>query len=78
MKATTIYRNLLTEAKRVEDKENTRLYVSDTVSTYIRNEIKKIIRKELENTLIDKELEVITAEEAEKEMITARMIYRSL
>lgn len=78
MKANEIYKDMIYKAKEIEDKEHTRLYVSDTVSKYLRNEVKKLVRKNLENTLIDKELRVIDEETAKNEIEIARLVYKSL
>lgn len=78
MKANEIYKDMINKAKEIEDKEHTRLYVSDTVSKYLRNEVKKLVRKNLENTLIDKELRVIDEETAKNEIEIARLVYKSL
>lgn len=65
-------------AKQITDRENTRLYISDMVSPYIRKRIAKMIRKEVELLIMDKELEVITEEQLEEEASILRLVYKSL
>jgi hypothetical protein len=78
MKAKELFKKMMKEASTIEDKENTKLFVSSTVSKYIRNEVKMMVKKNLENTLIDKELGIIDEATATAEIETARLIYRSL
>lgn len=78
MRAKEIFENLMAEAKSESDREHTRLFVSDTISKYIREEIKKMVRNNLENTLLDKELGIIDEETAEQEIEIARLVYRSV
>lgn len=65
-------------AKQTTDRENTRLYISDMVSPYIRKRIAKMIRKEVELLIMDKELGVITEEQLEEEASILRLVYKSL
>lgn len=65
-------------AKQITDRENTRLYISDMVSPYIRKRIAKMIRKEVELLITDKELGVITEEQLEEEASILRLVYKSL
>lgn len=65
-------------AKQATDRENTRLYISDTVSSYIRKRISDLIKKEIGQLIIDKELGVITEEQLEEEASILRVVYKSL
>ena len=65
-------------AKKSTDRKNTRLYISDTVSPYIRKKISEMIKKEVELLIIDRELGVITEEQLEEEASILRVVYKSL
>lgn len=65
-------------AKQATDRKNTRLYISDTVSPYIRKRISELIRKEVELLITDKELGIITEEQLEEEASVLRVVYTSL
>lgn len=78
MKAFMLYSKMMKDARCVEDKENTRLYVSDTVSNYIRKQVKEDVKKYVENLILDKKLDIISEEEFEEEIAIARLVYKSL
>lgn len=65
-------------AKQASDRKNTRLYIGDTVSPYIRKKISELIRKEIGTLITDKELGIITEEELEEEASVLRVVYKSL
>lgn len=65
-------------AKQATDKEHTRLYISDTISPYIRKRISELIRKEVGLLITDKELGIITEKQLEEEAGILRVIYKSL
>lgn len=65
-------------AKQATDRKNTRLYISDTISPYIRKRISDLIRKEIELLITDKELGVITDKQLEEEAGILRVVYKSL
>mgnify|MGYP001071533654 CR=1 FL=1 len=65
-------------AKQATDRKNTRLYISDTISSYIRKRISELIRKEVELLITDKELGIITEEQLEEEASVLRVVYKSL
>lgn len=77
-KTEKVYRNLIEQAKKVTDREHTRLYVSSTVSAYIRKQVSEKIRKQVETILVDKELGVITDGQFEEETSILRLVYKSL
>ena len=65
-------------AKQATDRKNTRLYISDTISPYIRKRLSDLIRKEIELLITDKELGVITDKQLEEEAGILRVVYKSL
>ena len=78
MKAKELYTKLKLQAKSIEDVEHTVLYVSNTVSKYIRNKVKEIARKQIEEALLDWELGVIDKQTANKEIDVQKLICKSL
>ena len=69
---------LIVLAKQATDRKNTRLYISDTVSPYIRKRISEMIKKEVELLITDRELGVVTEEQLEEEASILRVVYKSL
>lgn len=78
MKANKLYKELKAQAKEVTDIQNTILYVSDTISEYIKKQVKEIASKQVNEILLDKELGVINEEMADKEIQVEVLIYKSL
>lgn len=76
-KTQKIFKEMIESAKHVEG-ENTKIFVSDTISQYVRNKIAELVRKEVGALIIDKELGVIGEEELEREGRIYRIIYKSL
>lgn len=58
--ARNLYEQLKQQAKEVEDKENSKLYVSETVTKKTREKVKEIVRKAVEMIICDEELGLIT------------------
>lgn len=77
-KAEKEFKALTILAKQVTNRKNARIYISDTVSPYIRKRISELIRKEVELLITDKELGVITEEQLEEEASILRVVYKSL
>lgn len=69
------FKNLV---KELPDRNNRLIYVSDTISDYCINKIIGMIRKEVEDSIVDCELGVITGDEFEYETSLLRVIYKSL
>lgn len=76
--ARNLYEQLKQQAKEVEDKENSKLYVSETVTKKTREKVKEIVRKAVEMIICDEELELITEDEASEEIAIEKLIYKSL
>lgn len=76
--ARNLYEQLKQQAKEVEDKENSKLYVSETVTKKIREKVKEIVRKAVEMIICDEELGLITEDEASEEIAIEKLIYKSL
>lgn len=77
-KAQRELKNLKKSAMEVTDRRNTRIFVSSTISLYLRKKIAEMIRKEVEELILDKELGVITEKELEEEASLLRVVYKSL
>lgn len=78
MKAKELYTTLKLQAKQIEDVDHTVLYVSDTVSKYIRNKVREMTRKEIHEILLDWELGIIDKQTANKEIDVQKLICKSL
>lgn len=76
--ARNLYEQLKQQAKEVEDKENSKLYVSETVTKKTREKVKEIVRKAVEMIICDEELGLITEDEAGEEIAIEKLIYKSL
>jgi hypothetical protein len=76
--ARNLYEQLKQQAKEVEDKENSKLYVSETVTKKTREKVKEIVRKAVEMIICDEELGLITEDEASEEIAIEKLIYKSL
>lgn len=76
--ARNLYEQLKQQAKEVEDKENSKLYVSETVTKKTREKVKEIVRKAVEMIICDEELGLITEDEASEEIAFEKLIYKSL
>jgi predicted peroxiredoxin len=76
--ARNLYEQLKQQAKEVEDKENSKLYVSETVTKKTREKVKEIVRKAVEMIICDEELGLITEDEASEEITIEKLIYKSL
>ena len=76
--ARNLYEQLKQQAKEVEDKENSKLYVSETVTKKTREKVKEIVRKAVEMIICDEELGLITEDEASEETAIEKLIYKSL
>lgn len=76
--ARNLYEQLKQQAKEVEDKENSKLYVSETVTKKTREKVKEIVRKAVEMIICDEELGLITEGEASEEIAIEKLIYKSL
>lgn len=76
--ARNLYEQLKQQAKEVEDKENSKLYVSETVTKKTREKVKEIVRKAVEMIICDEELGLITEDEANEEIAIEKLIYKSL
>ena len=76
--ARNLYEQLKQQAKEVEDKENIKLYVSETVTKKTREKVKEIVRKAAEMIICDEELGLITEDEASEEIAIEKLIYKSL
>ena len=68
----------MSSAKKITDKENTILYISDTISLYIVKRILEMIREELKGLIQDKEIGVITEAQLKEEASVLRVVYKSL
>lgn len=66
--ARNLYEQLKQQAKEVEDKENSKLYVSETVTKKTREKVKEIVRKAVEMIICDEELGLITEDEQVKKL----------
>lgn len=77
-KAEKKYNELKSSAKKITDKENTILYISDTISLYIVKRILEMIREELKGLIQDKEIGVITEAQLKEEASVLRVVYKSL
>ena len=76
--ARNLYEQLKQQAKEVEDKENSKLHVSETVTKKTRGKVKEIVRKAVEMIICDEELGLITEDEASEEIAIEKLIYKSL
>lgn len=76
--ARNLYEQFKQQAKEVEDKENSKLYVSETVTKKTREKVKEIVRKAVEMIICDEELGLITEDEASEEIAIEKLIYKSL
>lgn len=76
--ARNLYEQLKQQAKEVEDKENSKLYVSEIVTKKTREKVKEIVRKAVEMIICDEELGLITEDEASEEIAIEKLIYKSL
>lgn len=76
--ARNLYEQLKQQAKEVEDKENSKLYVSETVTKKTRKKVKEIVRKAVEMIICDEELGLITEGEASEKIAIEKLIYKSL
>ena len=76
--ARKLYEELKGLARNTEDRENSKLYVSDTVSKRTRNAVKEIVKKSIEMILVDLELGIITEKDANEEISVEKLIYKSL
>lgn len=76
--ARKLYEELKELARNTEDKENSKLYVSDTVSKRTKNAVEEMVKKSIEMILVDLELGIITEQDANKEISVEKLIYKSL
>lgn len=76
--ARNLYEQIKQQAKEVEDKENSKLYVSETVTKKTREKVKEIVRKAVEMIICDEELGLITEDEASEEIAIEKLIDKSL
>lgn len=76
--ARNLYEQLKQQAKEVEDKENSKLYVSETVTKKTREKVKEIVRKAVEMIICDEELGLITEDKASEEIAIEKLFYKSL
>lgn len=76
--ARKLYEELKELARNTEDRENSKLYVSDTVSKRIKNAVEEMVKKSIEMILVDLELGIITEQDANKEISVEKLIYKSL
>lgn len=73
-----LYEELKELARNTEDRENSKLYVSDTVSKRTKNAVEEMVKKSIEMILVDLELGIITEQDANKEISVEKLIYKSL
>lgn len=76
--ARKLYEELKELARNTEDRENSKLYVSDTVSNRTKNAVEEMVKKSIEMILVDLELGIITEQDANKEISVEKLIYKSL
>lgn len=76
--ARKLYEELKELARNTEDRENSKLYVSDTVSKRTKNAVEEMVKKSIEMILVDLELGIITEQDANKEISVEKLIYKSL
>lgn len=76
--ARKLYEELKELARNTEDRENSKLYVSDTVSKRTKNAVEEMVKKSIEMIIVDLELGIITEQDANKEISVEKLIYKSL
>ena len=63
--ARKLYEELKELARNTEDRENSKLYVSDTISKRTKNAVGEMVKKSIEMILVDLELGIITEQNSD-------------
>lgn len=78
MKSKELYKYLRKIAEIAMDREHTKLFISEAVSSYIKRQVRKMIEKDLDDLKLDYELGVVTESEYNEELSILKCVERSL
>lgn len=76
--AGNLYEQFKQQAEEAEDKKNSKLYVSETVTEKTGEKVKETVRKAVEMIICDEEPGLITEDEAGEETAIEKLICKSL